>query len=137
MRFTDLSPDQVIIDEWKDGNKQFVETKAGKEVENLTNSQNLVLVTCDVGSGKSAIVQNIALQYINEGWTVKPVYKIEDMIQFMRSSKCNLQNKYVFVLNDPIGIESFDELEYKSWRRYEEYIEACLKKVKLLMTYIF
>lgn len=130
----DLSPDQVIIDEWKEGNKQFVETKASKEVENLTNSQNLVVVTGDVGSGKSAIVQNIALKYINEGWTVKPVYKIKDMIKFMESSKCNLQNKYVFVLNDPIGVESFDEVKFNSLRTYEEYIEACLKKVKLLMT---
>lgn len=128
----DLSPDQGIIDEWKEGNKQFVETKASKEVENLTNSQNLVVVTGDVGSGKSAIVQNIALKYINEGWTVKPVYTIKDMIKFME--KCNLQNKYVFVLNDPIGVESFDEVKFNSLRTYEEYIEACLKKVKLLMT---
>lgn len=87
-----------------------------------------------MGSGKSAIVQNIALKYINEGWTVKPVYKIKDMIKFMESSKCNLQNKYVFVLNDPIGVESFDEVKFNSLRTYEEYIEACLKKVKLLMT---
>lgn len=87
-----------------------------------------------MGSGKSAIVQNIALKYINEGWTVKPVYTIEEMIQFMRSSNCNLQNKYVFVLNNPIGIESFDVQEYNNWRKYEECIEACLKKVKILMT---
>lgn len=56
------------------------------------------------------------------------------MVQFMRSSNCNLQNKYVFVLNNPIGIESFDEKEYNKWRKYEEYIEAFLKKVKIPMT---
>lgn len=39
-----------------------------------------------------------------------------------------------FVLNNPIGIESFDEKEYNKWRKYEEYIEAFLKKVKIPMT---
>lgn len=115
-RFTELLLDRILIEQWKEDNKHFVETKASKEVENLTNSQNLVIVTGDVGSGKSAIMINIALKYRNEDWTVKPVKKVKYMIDIMNSSKFNLQKKYFFVLDNPIGIESFDEMGYDSWK---------------------
>lgn len=39
----------------------------------------------------------------------------------------------MFVLNDLIGKELFDEIEYIIWRKYEEMLKVCLKEVKILM----
>lgn len=126
--------DHDIIEQWKESNKSYVETKASKEVEKLTKTQNLVIVTGHSGSGKSAILRHIALKYRCQGWNIKPVVKVENIIQVINFSKQNLRNNTLFVLNDPIGKDSFDEIEYNSWGRYEENLEACLKSVKLLLS---
>lgn len=131
---TELPLDHDIIEQWKESNKSYVETKASKEVEKLTKTQNLVIVTGHSGSGKSAILRHIALKYRSQGWNVKPVVKVENIIQVINFSKQNLRNNTLFVLNDPIGKDSFDEIEYNSWGRYEENLEACLKNVKLLLS---
>lgn len=55
--------------------------------------------------------------------------RIEDILNI-----CPTKSKTLFVLNDPIGKESLDELLYNSWQRYEEVLTSILKKDKLLMT---
>lgn len=103
-------------------------------MERLINVQNIVIVIGHSGSGKSATMHHIALKFRSQRWTVKPVYSVLDMIQTINSSTNILENKVMFVLNDPIGKESFDEIEYTIWRKYEETLKACLKEVKILMT---
>lgn len=120
--------------QWQEDNEHFVETKASKEVERLINCQNIAVVTGHSGSGKSAIVQHIALEYRSQGWNVKPVRTVMEMIQTINSFTSVLDKKALFVLNDPIGKESFDEIEYTTLRKYEETIKACLNNVKLLMS---
>lgn len=44
-----------------------------------------------------------------------------------------LKSKVMFVLNDLIGKELFDEIEYIIWRKYEEILKVCVKEVKILM----
>lgn len=103
-------------------------------MERLINCQNIAVVTGHSGSGKSAIVHHIALKYRNQGWKVKPVYTVMDMIQTINLSTSVQENKVLFVFNNPIGKESFDEIEYTTWRKYEIALKACLKKVKLLIS---
>lgn len=126
--------DQGIIGEWEKDNTLFVETKASKIVEKLTEKQNLVIVMGHPGSGKSTVLHHIALKHRSQGWNVKPINKVTDIMQFMNSSEMNLDRRTVFVLNDPIGKETFDEIEYNSWRKHEDNLKACLKKVKLLLS---
>lgn len=126
--------DRVTIDRWRENDSFFVPTKACKEVEILTRKKNLVVVTGHSGSGKSAVIQHIALKYRSNGWSVKPVYSVRNIIKIMNSLNNELQNKTLFVLNDPIGKESFDEIEYNSWRKHEENLESSVKKVKLLLS---
>ena len=101
-------------------------------VENKTASQNLVIVTGHSGSGKSAIIQHVALKYREKGWIVKPVKDIEDIANtpFVRNNLTNI----LFVFNDPLGKESLDELLYNKWQRYEEALPSYLKRAKLLMS---
>lgn len=80
-------------------------------MERLINVQNIVIVTGHSGSGKSATIHHIALTFRSQRWKVKPVYSVIDMIQAINLSTNILENKVMFVLNDPIGKESFDEIE--------------------------
>lgn len=126
--------DESIIEDWLKDNNFFVPTKACGEVEKLINSQNFVVVAGHSGSGKTTIIQHIALKFRSQGWIVKPVNKVIDIIEIVNSPKNNLDERTVVVLNDPIGKESFDDIEFHSWKKHEETLKACLKKVKLLVS---
>lgn len=125
--------ERAIFEQWEEDNKHFVSTKACKKVEKLVKSQNLVIVTGNSGSGKSAIIQHIALSYRGQGWTVKPIYEINEITDSY-SSVDELQHRALFVLNDPIGNESFDEIAYISWKQQEKRLKVCLKTIKLLLS---
>lgn len=126
--------DKALFELWEEDNKQFVETKASKEVERLIKCQNIVIVIGHTGSGKSAIVHHGALKYRSQGWKVKPVCTVMDVVQNINISTRDLDDKILFVLSDPIGKDSFDELEYTLWRKYEEILKAIFKKFKVLMS---
>eukprot|EP00105_Crassostrea_gigas_P043174 XP_019927322.1 PREDICTED: uncharacterized protein LOC109620110 [Crassostrea gigas] len=66
--------DVAIFEQWQEDNRQFVSTRACQEVEQLVKSHNLVVVTGNSGSGKSAIIQHIALSYRSQGWTIRTIY---------------------------------------------------------------
>eukprot|EP00105_Crassostrea_gigas_P034381 XP_019918529.1 PREDICTED: uncharacterized protein LOC105317689 [Crassostrea gigas] len=125
--------DRAIFMQWQDDNRQFISTRACKEVEELIKSQNLVVVTGNSGSGKSAIIHHIALGYRSQGWTVKPVYNVKEITDTY-SSLHVLQSRILFVFNDPIGNESFDEIAYNSWKEHDERLKACLKNNKILLS---
>lgn len=114
--FKELPADHALIKQWKEDNKLFVETEASKEVERLINCQNTVIVTGHTGSGKSAIVHHIALKYKSQGWNVKPVRTVMEMIQTINSPTNIITRKVLFVFDDPIGKESFEEMEYTTWK---------------------
>lgn len=123
--------DKDIFEQWHEDNKLFISTKASEEVERLTKNQNLVIVAGNSGSGKSAIIQHIALKYRCQGWVVKLVCEVKEIPNLYSSV---IQNKTLFVLNDPIGKSVLDEIAYSSWETHEERLQTCLKKVKLLMS---
>lgn len=115
---SEISFDQAIINHWQEDNKKFIPTRACHEVEKLIKSQNLVVVTGNSGSGKSAIIQHIALCYKDQGWTVKPVYSVKEIVDAY-SSVNKSRNGILFVFNDPFGNESFDEIAFKPWKKKE------------------
>ncbi|XP_078330515.1 uncharacterized protein LOC144624533 [Crassostrea virginica] len=92
----------------------------------------MVIVTGYSGSGKSAIIQHIALQYRGHGWIVKPVYSFKDIHDAYKSENFE-KGLHIFVFNDPIGKESYDEISYNEWVRYREILDLLIKRAKLLM----
>uniref|UniRef100_A0A8W8IKW1 DZIP3-like HEPN domain-containing protein n=1 Tax=Magallana gigas TaxID=29159 RepID=A0A8W8IKW1_MAGGI len=62
--------EKAIFDQWKQDDIDFISTKACKEVEKNIKSRNLVIVAGHSGSGKSAIIQHISLQYREQDWTL-------------------------------------------------------------------
>lgn len=85
------------------------------------------------GSGKKAIIKNIALKYRSQCWFVHSVNKVTDIIDAFQLNSV-LENQTLFVLNDPIGKESFDEKAYAPWKKHEECLRACFKNIKILLS---
>ena len=93
----------------------------------------MVIVIGHSGSGKSAIIQHIALKYRKEGWDVKPVDIVKEIKESYESGSFK-EGKTLFVLNDPIGKDSFDDIEYQNWKKFEKTIFRFLKKVKVFLS---
>nr|XP_022287363.1 uncharacterized protein LOC111100064 [Crassostrea virginica]XP_022287364.1 uncharacterized protein LOC111100064 [Crassostrea virginica]XP_022287365.1 uncharacterized protein LOC111100064 [Crassostrea virginica]XP_022287366.1 uncharacterized protein LOC111100064 [Crassostrea virginica]XP_022287367.1 uncharacterized protein LOC111100064 [Crassostrea virginica]XP_022287368.1 uncharacterized protein LOC111100064 [Crassostrea virginica]XP_022287369.1 uncharacterized protein LOC111100064 [Crasso len=125
--------DRDILENWQQEDVLFVPTKSSRNVENMIKSQNLVIVAGQSGSGKSAMTQHIALKYRKKGWVVKPVDTVEEIRAVYASGKFK-SNKTIFVLHDPIGKESYNEILYTSWKKIEQTLKVSLKNVKLLLT---
>lgn len=111
----------------------FIPTKACNEVENKTKTTNLIIVAGHSGSGKTAIIQHIALKYRCQGWKVKPFKDLNGLIYTFLSGKM-LKNKTLFLLDDPFGKETLDDMSYHLWVKNEDAVKSCLNLVKLLIT---
>nr|XP_022306072.1 uncharacterized protein LOC111112665 isoform X3 [Crassostrea virginica] len=122
-----------IITQWQEDDEFFVSTKAAENVSKMVETNNLVIVTGHSGSGKSAIIQHIALQYRGRGWVVKPVYSFKEIHETCKSENFE-KASHIFVFNDPIGKESYDEMSYNEWVRYRETFDLLIKRAKLLLT---
>ena len=131
--FTEKVAEKDIFEQWENVDNTFVETKATEKIKLMIETKNLVIVTGFSGSGKSAIIQHIALDYRKKGWVIRPVDAIEE-IKDDYNSESFKENKTIFVFNDPIGKEVFDDILYCFWKKYENTLKNFLGKVKLLMT---
>ena len=96
-------------------------------------TNNLIIVVGHSGSGKSAIIQHIALKYREQGWVVKPMYSVEEIHDAYKAQHY-MKDKTIFVFNDPIGKESFDEILYNAWERYRETVNLLIKPIKLFLS---
>lgn len=92
-----------------------------------------MIVTGHSGSGKSAIIQHIALKYRSNEWIVKPIDNVDEFFKEFSTGKMMIK-KTLFVFHDPIGKAYIDEIAYNRWQTREETLKACLKKVKLIVS---
>lgn len=130
---TESQLDRNVLEKWQQDDKLFVSTKACEKVENLIKEQNLVIVVGHSGSGKSAIIHHIALEFRNRNWVVKSVEKVTAIVKAFSENNVE-DNKTLFVFDDPIGTESYDEILYRAWKTNEEHLKACLKKIRVLLS---
>lgn len=121
------------MNEWQKEDDIFISTRACTKVEEFIKNHRIVLLTGQAGSGKSAIIQHIALKYKYEGWIVKSISNVDGIKQEI-FGKRNLLNIILLVINDPIGKEPFDKITYRSRKRGDETLRTCLNDVKLLMS---
>lgn len=95
--FSESPLDKAIFDQWQQNDIFFIQTKACEEVERKIKIQSPVLVTGHSGSGKSAIIQHIALKYRKRGWSVKPIKGVEDIVNAFQSNETN-EKKYLYLM---------------------------------------
>ncbi|XP_062588304.1 putative ankyrin repeat protein RF_0381 [Saccostrea cucullata] len=111
-------------------NKTFVPTLATKAVEEKLQNQNFVIVVGNSGSGKTATIQHIALKYQRQGWDIVPI----DEVREIKEMCSRFFTRRLFIMNDPIGKEKLDEISKHSWESFENTIEICLEKSKMLIS---
>ena len=70
---------------------------------------------------------------MEQGWVVKPMYSVEEIHKAYRNRNFE-KNKTIFVFNDPIGKDSFDEFQYNAWGHYRETLNHLISHVKLLFS---
>lgn len=124
---------ESLFSQWKEDDNYFVSTKVCDEVENKIKSHNLVIVSGHSGSGKSAIIQHIALKYREKGWNVKPLSGVQELINTLEQGKM-IKKKILLVLNDPFGKEFFDEIVYNSWITHDHVLKSSFETIKLVMS---
>ena len=95
--------------------------------------KNLIIVVGHPRSGKSAIIQHIALKHRRQGWVVKPIYSVEEIHEAYAAGHY-MKDKTIFVFNDPIGKEYVDEMFYNAWGRYRETVNLLIKHIKLFLS---
>lgn len=127
--FSESQTDRQIFEQWQQENNLFISTRACEKVEKLTEHQNLIIVTGHSGSGKSAIIQHIALRYKKDGWVVKRINLLEEI-----EPTCTKDGKVLFVFNDPFGKELLDEKACRSWSEHNIVLKCKLKSAKLLIS---
>nr|XP_022305097.1 serine/threonine-protein phosphatase 6 regulatory ankyrin repeat subunit C-like [Crassostrea virginica] len=125
--------EKSIFSQWQEDDAFFISTRAAELVNELIKTNNLVIVIGHSGSGKSAIIQHIALKFREQGWIVKPVYAFKDIYDAYKSENVET-DRCIYVFNDPIGKESFDEISYNEWGRYREILNLLINNAKLLLT---
>ncbi|XP_078310475.1 uncharacterized protein LOC144618392 [Crassostrea virginica] len=125
--------EKSIFRQWQEDDIFFVSTKASNKVENVVKKNNLIIVVGHSGSGKSAIIQHIALKYREQGWVVKPMYSVEEMHDAFKAGHY-MKDKTIFVFNDPIGKEAIDEILHNAWERYRETVNLLIKPIKLFLS---
>lgn len=125
------------IHQWKEEHSDFYSTKACKEVEQRMKTHSVVMVIGHPGTGKSAIIQHIALQYKKEKWILEPLRSIM-RFEATFSDKKNT----IYVINDLFGKGAMKREEWEYWRSNKKAITTCLTEScsKMLMScqkYIF
>ena len=128
--FSETESEKSMFCQWLEDDDFFILTRAAKKVDKLIKTNNLVIVTGHSGSGKSAIIQHIALRYRSQGWIIKPVYSFQEIHDAYRSRNFE-KGLYIFVFNDPIGKESYDEMSYNEWVRYREILDLLLSLIHI------
>ncbi|XP_062573745.1 putative ankyrin repeat protein RF_0381 [Saccostrea cucullata] len=119
-----------MITNWKTENRTFVPTFATKVVEEKLQNQNFVIVVGNSGSGKTAMIQHIALKYQEQGWDIVPIDEVREIKEICSNSL----TQRLFIMNDPIGKEKLDEISKHSWECLEKTLEICLEKSKMLVS---
>ncbi|CAC5387408.1 ANKRD50 [Mytilus coruscus] len=92
-----------ILGNWKRNNSVFVKVKGFRQVLNMVQSTNAVIIIGGPGSGKTVTARSIALHLQEEGWEVVPVFKPEEINDYR-----NKRIKQLFVLDDFVGTFSLD-----------------------------
>ncbi|VDI08125.1 Hypothetical predicted protein, partial [Mytilus galloprovincialis] len=80
----------------------------------MLESENIVVIIGQSGSGKSATARNVALRWITYGYDVVPVESVEQILEY----RCK-ETKQIFVIDDAVGKYSTNESYVNQWERLD------------------
>ncbi|CAG2207990.1 unnamed protein product [Mytilus edulis] len=114
--------DKTIL-EWK--KEQVAETRAITRLAEMIASDNVAVAVGPSGCGKSTAIHNIALQLaLLHNYDIIIAYNPEDMRQLF-----NPDCKQVFVIDDILGVATFDENKARKWTEMSNDVNRILEDI--------
>ncbi|XP_071179170.1 uncharacterized protein [Mytilus edulis] len=110
------------LEQWKEDDQQFVSTEAEKHVMQKVLTQSSITLVGNSGTGKSFLSKHIALKMIEDGYTVIPCSKPEDIEKWFKHGR-----KTVFVFDDVCGRYTLNQQIYTEWKQRLDHTTSLLK----------
>ncbi|KAJ8316462.1 hypothetical protein KUTeg_006476 [Tegillarca granosa] len=119
----------VQLEEWKKEDSVFVETRACVNVRKAMKEKTFVTVSGNAGSGKSAMIHHLALEYKSKGFDVIPAKDPEDIEKYLQ-----IDQEQLFVYDDPVGIHCLNKDKFVKWLDLKIESSKMTKKLKVLFS---
>ncbi|XP_052075430.1 ankyrin-3-like [Mytilus californianus] len=120
------------LEQWKEDDQQFVSTEAGKHVMQEVLTQSSITLVGKSGIGKSFLSKHIALKMIEDGYTVIPCSKPEDIGKWFKHGR-----KTLFVFDDVCGRNPFDVFKDQVVQMYGESDAGKMQYCSLVLCVMF
>ncbi|XP_052069356.1 uncharacterized protein LOC127708505 [Mytilus californianus] len=111
----------TLVETWIKDDQSFYETKGTELVYATVKKCRCILVTSNSGSGKTATIRHIALQFKEKGFEIVPVECPDDLIKY-RTNK-----RQVFLIDDVLGKYDLSPTLLDKWERINEKLISCLE----------
>ncbi|VDH91533.1 Hypothetical predicted protein [Mytilus galloprovincialis] len=108
-----------LINVWRKDDEPYFVTRATKQVYDILESENIVMVIGHSGSGKSAVARNAALKYHSKGYDVVPVESVYNILDYRCKDK-----KQIFVIDDVVGKYSINGTCLYQWERLDSKLQT-------------
>ncbi|XP_056000943.1 uncharacterized protein LOC130048352 isoform X2 [Ostrea edulis] len=119
---------ESLYEEWEKENDHFVSWSASSHVIESLQNNNIVIITGEQGSGKSAIIHNVAVHLKSRSCKIVFVSHLKDIIACWQSE----DNKVCYIIEDPFGKTVLDISKLFHYLSIAPRIQNS-KQVKLLM----
>ncbi|XP_063411894.1 uncharacterized protein LOC134694771 [Mytilus trossulus] len=104
----------TLVESWIKDDKYFYETKGSELVYDQMDDCSCILLTSNLGFGKTATIRHIAIQYKLNGFEIISVESPEDIIKYKTNEK------QVFLIDDVLGKYDLDLTLLDNWERINE-----------------
>ncbi|XP_052088264.1 uncharacterized protein LOC127725375 [Mytilus californianus] len=120
----------ALINKWITDDRLFSGTNSTENAKNTIDRYRHVTIIGSPGSGKSATSRHIALEFMNNGYQVVPVYKAKEILKYG-----DINMKQFFIFDDVLGVFGVNTTLQNDFERIREPILTVLsKQSKLIMT---
>ncbi|KAJ8315780.1 hypothetical protein KUTeg_007930 [Tegillarca granosa] len=116
---------------WENDDKTFVPTRATEMIKSLVERHDFVMVTGPPGSGKSASVHSVALQFGKQGYRVFPVSNTNAIKDYWKKDL-----KQMFVVDDAFGYHTLNKPRCNQWKSDFNDLKVCFSHsdMKIVLT---
>ncbi|CAG2198536.1 unnamed protein product [Mytilus edulis] len=110
----------AFVETWIKDDENFCETMGSELVYDKVQDCNCIVVTSNLGLGKTATIRHIALKFKLEGFEIVPVESPIDIIKYKTNKK------QLFLIDDVLGKYSLSPTRLGEWERFNDKLIRCL-----------
>ncbi|OWF35053.1 uncharacterized protein LOC110443403 [Mizuhopecten yessoensis] len=121
---------QCFIEEWKSRDKKYFEPRFFSNAKEMLIKNGCVTLIAPPGDGKTATCMHLALQMMDDGYSVHPMSTHREL------KNCNPNEKALYILDDPIGTTMLEKKQVRKFLQRSAVINSCIEKgsTKVIVT---